>query len=199
MLAIDIETMGLNMKDKACPITMICIYDPEKNISKSYPFLDCVNVNSGEITDPAMFDAYRQDLVCELDTADSICSFNGVDFDIPFIIHMLDIDQSKFVSWIYKTIDIFWTIKCLFNKWCKLKDMLSINGLEQKSADGLIAIEWARSGEKHLLQEYCMQDTVLTWKLTNLTHVRLPFKPSGAMADLKLYWTPYNKFNYTAD
>lgn len=174
MLAIDIETMGLHKHKKECPITMICIYDQINHIQESFPFLLCIDPNTGLVTDAELYEKLKQKLLVRLQNAQQIASYNGVLFDLPFIASQFHIPDHILSSWILKTIDIFYSVKMTLNKYFKLKDILSANQLEEKSADGLQAIEWARMGEIQLLQEYCMQDTVLTWKLCNLEQVIIP-------------------------
>ena len=141
MLAFDIETMGLQHHQ---PITMICAYDERADFQKSWRVLECVNPGSGEITDENKFQEMRNDLLQTFDAAETLCAYNGVDFDLPFIAAQFQVDEYRLQQWICKTVDIFYTVKTVMNKYYKMDVLLRLNGLQQKCANGLQAIEWAR-------------------------------------------------------
>lgn len=178
MLAIDIETMGLDKNNIKCPITMVCVYDKTHNIERSYPFLQCVDPESGMVIDPIAFKEMSQDLICCLNKTDRIASYNGVLFDLPFIAAKLEVPNDILASWILKSVDVFYSVKCILNQHFKMRDILALNGLSQKSADGLQAIEWAKQQRTSELQTYCMQDTKLAWQLSSMTRVIIPTKKS---------------------
>ena len=73
MLAFDIETEDLDSRYNQ--ITVASIYDPERGISRTFNFLK----------DPEKFQSERDEFVKALDEADTLCCFNGVRFDMPFI------------------------------------------------------------------------------------------------------------------
>lgn len=190
MLAIDIETMGLDKNSKQCPITMICIYNPTMSIQKSYPFLHCVDPNTGDITNNDLYHEMVQDLLQHLHEAKQIASYNGVLFDLPFIAAKFRVPDSVLCNWIMKSIDMFYSMKMTLNKYFKMKDILTENSMEDKSADGLQAIAWAREGQTSLLEDYCMQDTVLTWKLCTSDRVLIPH----TVKNKQLAWSSTNVF-----
>jgi uncharacterized protein YprB with RNaseH-like and TPR domain len=81
MLSFDIETEGLNKYSDR--ISVACIYDPDRNIQKSFNFL-----RKDEDTKKNI-----EDFLKELDDAESLCSFNGARFDIPFIIQRFNVSR----------------------------------------------------------------------------------------------------------
>lgn len=185
MLAIDIETMGLAKDDPHCPITMVCLYDGDTSFRKSYPFVECVCPNTGAIQCHATYLKYKNELLRDLNEADSICCYNGVDFDLPFIAAKFKVPMETVAQWILKTHDIFFSVKHTLRKFYKLDTLLKVNGMTSKSAKGSTAVEWAREGKIQELEQYCMQDTVLTWELTNKPRVLLPF----AVRSKDVYWS----------
>lgn len=174
MLALDIETMGLDRYRPSHALTMVCLYDGEKSLERSFPFLLCVNCETGAITDQDMFEDMKQEIVGYLDEAENIITYNGIEFDLPFLAEKLDIIDGKLGKWVMKTIDVFHTIKLLMGRMFKLDVMLKVNGLSSKEGSGLQAISWAREGNVQDLDRYCMMDTKLTYELTMLEQVLLP-------------------------
>ena len=73
MLSFDIETEGLD--SSTCRIVVACVYDPDRGIRRCFNFL----------ADESKFESEKAEFVRCLDEADTLCSFNGVRFDIPFI------------------------------------------------------------------------------------------------------------------
>lgn len=58
-----------------------------------------------------------------------------------------------------KTLDVFSRIRDATGTWYKLDNLLKLNGLETKTADGLQAISWWKEQKRDILQEYCEVDT----------------------------------------
>jgi uncharacterized protein YprB with RNaseH-like and TPR domain len=90
MLAFDIETTGL-LSD-VDSITVASVYDPDRDIRKTFFF---------------MRDGYdRQNNINEfletLDAAESLCCFNGIRFDIPFIIAHFNVAPERYTPWFMK-------------------------------------------------------------------------------------------------
>ena len=90
MLAFDIETEGLD--SVVDDITVASVYDPDRDIKKTFFFK-----REG-------FD--RQENIDQflqvLDDAPLLCCFNGVRFDIPFIIARFDVAQARYTNWFMK-------------------------------------------------------------------------------------------------
>ena len=129
MLAFDIETEGLDpLKHR---ITVACVYDPKKSIKQSF------NLLLGGDEEAESF------MKC-LDEADSLCSFNGPRFDLPFIISRYKVPHSRYKYWFAKLFDYFEVCKLVFGSSCSLNNLLIANGMEIKTSTGLQAVEWAR-------------------------------------------------------
>ena len=90
MLAFDIETEGLH--SDVDDITVASVYDPERGIKKTFFFQREGYDRQQNIND----------FLQTLDDAPSLCCFNGVRFDIPFIIARFEVDQERYTKWFMK-------------------------------------------------------------------------------------------------
>lgn len=161
MLSFDIETEGL---DKFVhKITVACVYDPDRNIRKGFNLLAGDNLEEK-----------AEEFMTFLDEADSLCSFNGARFDLPFIIHRYRVVEERYSKWYLKLFDYFEVCKVLFKTSCSLNNLLLANGEEVKSSSGLQAVQWAKQGKWQELINYCMDDTVLTHKISSRETVLIP-------------------------
>ena len=162
MVAFDIETMGFNpLKER---ITAAAVYDGN-GLSKVFVFKG----EDGE-TDARL----RDEFISILDAAPRLCAFNGVRFDIPYIIKHWRLDQSKAHAWVLKTVDLFEACKLGLRQTFKLAQLLSVNNMESKTGSGAEAVHLARDGEWEKLGAYCLQDTRLTYLATAQLGVMLP-------------------------
>lgn len=190
MLALDIETTGLKANIIQHTLTMVCLYDPDMGLKKSFRFVECICPHTGFIHNQERFAAMRDEIITLLNTAKNIAAYNGVAFDLPFIATKFLVTDDLLGSWIKKTIDVFSCIQLLTDKYFKLQLILQENSLSSKNADGLTAIAWAKSGSQEdiaALEHYCMQDTVLTHALTCMDTVVLPWRSRN------LVWSKENK------
>jgi DNA polymerase elongation subunit (family B) len=160
MLSFDIETMGLNKKKDS--ITVASVYDPDQNICKNFNFM---------VGD---YDASVAEFLGYLDDADSICAFNGVRFDLPFIIHQFRVPAERYDKWFVKIFDYFEICKVAFSSSCSLNSLLSANGEKVKTSSGMQAVIWAQEKKWDLLEDYCMMDTILTHTISTRKLVILP-------------------------
>ena len=62
----------------------------------------------------------------------------------------------------------------MHNGTCGLNKLLASNGVESKTASGLQAIKWAEEGNWEKLEEYCLDDAILTHKISVMPEVILP-------------------------
>ena len=154
MLAFDIETEGLNSREHG--IIVASVYDPDRQVQRTFNFM----------ADPAKFESERDEFLRVLDEAPSLCSFNGVRFDIPFIAVRFNVCPKRQGQWVLKTLDLFEVCKLCFGSSCSLKNLLQANGMEQKSSHGLQAIEWAKQGNWKDVEDYCMRDAMLTHQIS---------------------------------
>lgn len=162
MLAFDIECTGLNMYSDR--ITVASVYDPDSvpPIKHTYNFM--VGDVQGNIE--AFLDT--------LDRADTLCAFNGVKFDLPFIIERFHVKQERYVPWFLKLFDYFEVCRLVFGSSCSLNNLLIANDEEVKTSSGMQAVIWAEEGQWEKLEEYCMADTMLTWKISTRPDVIIP-------------------------
>ena len=164
MLCFDIETTGLNAHHDR--VTCVCLYDPDMDVQHSYVFDQAPKSQDTQA---------KQDAVLSLlDSAQSICAFNGARFDLPFIARSWKVDDARLGGWIAKLVDVFEACKLSLNKTFPLNMLLAANGLQGKSGSGLEAVQLAQRGEWDALSSYCMQDVMLTHQVTTLPDVILP-------------------------
>lgn len=168
MVAFDIETMGLNpLKER---ITAAAVYSGD-GLCKVFVFKD---------EDKEADARLREEFISILDAAPRLCAFNGVRFDIPYIIKHWRLDPARAHAWVRKTVDIFESCKLGLRQTFKLAQLLSVNSLESKTGSGAEAVELARNGEWDRLAAYCLQDTRLTYLATAQLGVMLPLHtPAG--------------------
>lgn len=162
MVAFDIETRGLNPIVK--PITAAAVYDG-CGLSKVFLF-------KGE--DRATDLALREEFLSILDAAPRLCSFNGIRFDIPYIIKDWGLDPARAHDWVWKTVDVFEACKLGLQQTFKLAQLLAVNNMESKTGSGAEAVVLAEEGRWEELGAYCLQDTRLTYLVTAQMGVILP-------------------------
>jgi len=184
LLAIDIETENLlppllpgcdsrhyssspSSSEKKPPlpeITCVCLFDGES----SYKLL---------LHPKSLSEEERQNnvktLLELLDSADTLCGYNAVLFDLEFIRRHFDIEDARFSGWIYKCIDPFMYAKHLSGTQCKLQHLLELNHLESKTGSGADAILLAKNQEWDKLLDYCLMDAKLTFHLCQLPWIKL--------------------------
>ena len=180
MVAFDIETTGLDPGTHR--ITAACLYgamdgprpgqriireahEPGPHVVRTYVFTDEA---------PEADLALREEFMSHLDSARSLCAFNGIRFDIPFLQRAWDVPHERVESWIVKTFDVFEVCKLALGSTFSLDRLLAANSLESKSGSGLHAIHLAKTGRWKELGEYCMQDTRMTYLVSSQCFIALP-------------------------
>jgi len=108
-----------------------------------------------------------------LDSADTLCGYNAVLFDLEFIRRHFSIDNKRFSAWVSKCIDPFMCVKYLSCTPCKLQHLLELNNMESKTGSGADAIELAKNQEWDKLLDYCLMDAKLTYNLCSLEWIKL--------------------------
>lgn len=151
MLAFDIETKGLNKR--LHDITIVCTQDYESGRRQSYEFEKCRR-EGGDI------EALVRRMEAEFDNATSLCAFNGVRFDIPFM-EGLGISNTKLLQWTLKCTDLLEQFRLRNMQTCSLNALAGANGVELKSSDGKAAIGMAADGRWAELEAYCAQDVAI--------------------------------------
>ena len=167
MVAFDIETHGLTPIVK--PITAAAVYNG-CGLSKVFIF-------KGEDREADML--LREEFLNILDTAPRLCAFNGIRFDIPYIIKDWGLDPARAHDWVRKTVDVFEASKIGLQQTFKLAQLLAVNNMESKTGSGADAIILAQNKEWDKLGAYCLQDTRLTYLVTAQMAVVLPLHTSG--------------------
>ena len=135
MLFFDIETTGLTDKDK---VTVVCTEDYESSARKVFNFARTVSEDERQVL--------RRELMLDFDSASSLCAYNGVRFDLPFMQRALDIPVENVTEWVLKTSDILEQLRLRENAVCKLDYICTVNNVPSKSSSGLEAIRMAAEG-----------------------------------------------------
>lgn len=102
------------------------------------------------------------DLISELDNFSSIIWFNVIDFDYGVLMKYDNFIKNKLSN---KTIDM---LNDIYKKlWFRIKldDLAKTTLWKGKSWDWLQSINWRKSGQHDLVEEYCKKDVLLTKEL----------------------------------
>lgn len=180
MIAFDIETMGLDPHTHR--ITAACLYGamdgprPGQRVIRDAgaPGTHVVRTFVFTNEDPEADLALRDEFMAHLDSARSLCAFNGIRFDIPFLQRAWDIPHARVAAWVVKTFDVYEACKLALGSTFSLDRLLAANSLESKSGSGLHAIHLAKTGQWKELGDYCMQDTRMTYLVSSQCHISLP-------------------------
>ena len=153
MLAFDIETTGLDPASSV--VTVVCTEDFRTGERRAYEF---GRVRAGEPQGEARL---REELICAFDAAESLCAFNGVRFDIPFLHKALQLPQETTAAWLFKTTDILEAARLgVFGPTHTfgLNLLCQHNQVQVKSGSGLQAIKFAQEHKWDELLRYCADD-----------------------------------------
>jgi hypothetical protein len=153
MIAFDIETTGIDPANSV--VTVVCTQDYHTGERRAYEF---GRVRAGE---PQNEVRLRGELIAAFDAADSLCAFNGVRFDIPFLHAALKLSPETTSSWLLKTTDILEAVRLgLFGPahTFGLNLLCQHNQVAVKSGSGLQAIQFAQEGKWDALLSYCTDD-----------------------------------------
>ena len=163
MLCFDIETTGLD--PKRCNVTVVCTEDFVSGVCATYEF--------------ARYPQRRQELVDEMvrcfEASESLCAFNGIRFDIPFMVKALGLAQEYQLKWIAKTSDILEQSRIRFKQTFGLNLLCETNQIPIKISDGKEAIRMAEAGRWDELNEYCARDVSILcdiYRKQFITHPR---------------------------
>ena len=167
MVAFDIETEGFNpLKQR---ITAAAVYNG-CGLCKVFVFK-----NEDADEDAAL----RDEFIDILEAAPRLCAFNGIRFDIPYIIKHWQLDPVLAERWVRKTVDIFEACKLGLCQTFKLSQLLAVNNMESKTGSGAEAVGLAKEKRWDELGAYCLQDTRLTYLVTAQMGVILPLHTSA--------------------
>jgi hypothetical protein len=171
MLAFDIETTGLDRE--RCEVTVVCTEDFHTGERRAYEF---GRVAAGEACGPE-----RQKLTLELvkafDAAQSLCAFNGVRFDVPFLYKALRLSEATVAGWLVKTTDILEACRLeVFGPrhTFGLNLLCEHNGVRMKSGSGCEAVRMAAQGRWQELLDYCADDVRILCDLYRRKELKNP-------------------------
>lgn len=193
ILCLDIETTGLD--PRIHEMTVACTFDGEKKHTYHFrkphtPLIvssegdcqacqtpdHCAGAPRDEICSEcaAWHGQNADDLLRALDAAEYLGGYNIMLFDLPFVRKCLGVTDARYKHWLAKVLDPFHVAKEGLGQWFSLSKMLQANGLPDKSGSGKNAIELVQQARWHELQEYCMNDTILSHKLLSLPQIHMP-------------------------
>jgi len=171
MLAFDIETTGLDRE--RCLVTVVCTEDFRTGERRAYEF--------GRVA--AEGDCGRERaqltaaLVAAFDGAESLCAFNGVRFDVPFLHKALRLPEATVAGWLLKTTDILEACRLeVFGPrhTFSLNLLCEHNGVQMKSSSGCEAVRMAADGRWQELLDYCADDVRILCDLYRRRELRNP-------------------------
>ena len=174
-IVFDIESTGLNKTDK---VTVICTEEFETGKKRVYNFCKATSNADRQL----LIDT----LTSEFDAATSLCAYNGIRFDLPFMQNDLRIPAKKITEWVLKTSDILEQLRLRESTVCKLDHLCEINNLATKSSDGCAAVRMAREGQWEELEKYCANDVHILCELYRKRILKHPFK-RGEYIDLQAH------------
>lgn len=174
MLVFDIETTGLDARRHL--VTVVCTEDYASGAKRCYEFAR-LRREAPEAVAPLVLE-----MVVALEEADTLCAFNGVRFDLPFLAAAFAIDNPTLTRWVLKTSDILEASRLVHSCTFSLNLLCQSNGLEAKIASGLQAVHMAAAGEWESLAEYCADDVAILCRLYRMRTVANP--RSGRPMDL---------------
>ncbi len=112
------------------------------------------------------------ELLQAFDEAEIIVSYNGLGFDHPVLFKHCK--QRRTEAHLFKVHDVFARLRDHTSIWFKLDNLLKANGMETKTANGLLAIQWWAEGRRDELKEYCEQDVRALARMICLPQLTLP-------------------------
>lgn len=175
MLSFDIETLGL--KPGRDDITIVCTEDYFTGEKKAYEFARFKS--EGDIDG---FEKAKHDMIEAFNTCNSLCAFNGMNFDIPFIQKTFNIPDDIVMMWKDKLCDIFYSCKRQYMHTFSLNLLCEKNHVPMKISTGTAAIHMAENQQWEDLKAYCEMDVTILNNLFRKRHVLNP--RNNALMDL---------------
>lgn len=163
LLYIDIETTGLDIEtDKITVIAAVVVDTNKPNMDQTVNLNLCVARKQGSGKEEEM----KKDLYELLVACDVIIAYNGINFDIPFLIRM--IERGDILDNILrKTLDFCSISARIMGVRQSMAQMCVENKITVcKYATGKKAIEWAEKENWAELEYYCMQDVEVMKQLS---------------------------------
>lgn len=180
MLAFDIETTGLEPRFEL--VTCVCAEDFLTGRKYAFEFARV------RFETPHNEAALRAELVALLDASPTLCAFNGVQFDIPFLMTSLRIPAATAQKWKAKTSDILEECRKANQHTFSLNLLCTENSIAVKTSSGTHAIWMAKNRKWSDLKEYCEHDVHI---LCELYRKRMLVNPrTKEVMDLALWSEP---------
>jgi len=173
MLAWDIETTGFSGERDF--VTVAALYDGSTETVFRFVRL----INEGTVNQKLVykeageFAKVVEEFCSMLDAAPMLATFNGVRFDIRFVQSALKIPEERVMRWLLKTFDVF-DICFVVGRTFALNLLLDINGFPSKTGSGDVAVKQAHNGQWADLESYCLDDAILTHKVSMMPRIALP-------------------------
>ena len=149
--AFDIETTGLGPTD-----SITCIAIAGDGWSWTWHMGPCYD-----------HEETKQQVKDQLDWATVLYAFNGASFDLPFMQRFFGYSDETVGSWMAKLVDPLYSARALlgYDACARLSVILELNGLPPKCGCGEDATALARDGRWEELENYCIGDAELTFRL----------------------------------
>lgn len=162
MLCFDIETTGLD--SKRCTVTVVCTEDFATGETRAMEFARY----------PERREEMSEALVNLFDSSESLCAFNGVRFDIPFLATFLGVSEQKQMQWMAKTSDILEQSRLRYKKTFSLNLLCETNNIPIKISDGKEAIRMAEEKRWQELRTYCAKDVSILCDIYRMRVIKHP-------------------------
>ena len=171
MLAFDIETTGLCAS--TAKVTVVCTEDFFTGEKKAYEFARVCK------HEPQNVDLLIEDMANAFDQAESLCAFNGIRFDLPFLHQAFLLSDQRVSAWLAKCSDILEACRLQYygpRHTFGLNLLCIANNIMQKSSSGMEAIVMAQEGRWDDLNAYCHDDVSILCALYRKKHLKNPRK-----------------------
>ena len=130
-----------------------------------------------------------------IETADALVGYNSNHFDIPLLNKYYPGDLTEI-----KSIDLLESIRESLGRRLKLDSVAEATIGAKKSADGLAAVRWWRTGEVEKVKKYCEQDVKVTKEVFEyaLKHGRLFYLDNRRKKEIPLATEGWSKADGSA-
>ena len=155
-------------------VTVAAIYDADTNTNLVFRFVESDPSEKGKVRYMDGVDAIIGEFLSRLDEADTLCSYNGIGFDIGFLQDQFKVSNERIQQYILKTFDIYEYSRRVFGRTFGLNLLLELIGFKVKSGNGMQAVIFAQEGRWHELESYCADDSRLTWEVSQKTRLLIP-------------------------
>jgi len=130
-----------------------------------------------------------------IESADALVTWNGDHFDIPLLDKYYPGDLTKM-----KSIDLMKEVQKVLGRRLKLDTVAEATLGSNKSASGIEAVEWWRTGEIEKLIKYCTDDVRITRQIYEyaLKNGHLKYKDMGVLKEIKMDTSSWEKIEAPA-